>query len=316
MRKHTQPILVLLFLPVLAIFAQDYGFKEVPLWDKGPIPYNRTEITLEEYIDSTGRRIRQISEPRLYIYSRSGLRGKGPTMLYLPGGGYSVVALKDRGESSARYFLESGFDVVAFLVYRLPDAHIVEEQHRVPLCDAQKALSLMHRNARRWHIDPQRIAVMGSSAGGHLAASLANLSGEPVAPGVNSSELEHALSILLYPVISFNEPWRHKGSYRYLLGEDQEDQELLDFYSMENRAGSHTPPTLLIHATDDASVPWQNSLIYREALEEAGVPCAYIELSKGGHGFGFNLKRVDRNWLPEMEEWIRTNMNMKPSKKK
>lgn len=301
-----------LALTAQAISAEEINAEEIKLWGDRPIPFNKSTISLEEKMDSTGRRISQISEPRLHIYRRKGMDKAGPTLLYLPGGGYARVVLKDQGAGQARYFLDMGFDVVAFLVYRLPDPHIVEEQHKVPLCDAQKALSLLRATAMEWQIDPDRIAVMGSSAGGHLAASLANLRDQPVAPDLSSRELEHALSILLYPVISFNEPHRHQGSCHYLLGERQEEQKLLDRYSMEQQVSGNTPPTLLIHARDDASVPFENSLIYQEALIEAGVSCSYIELQKGGHGFGFNRARVDRDWLPEMEAWIRRHMELRP----
>lgn len=102
--------------------------------------------------------------------------------MFIPGGGYSGAVVKDNGRGHAERFLKYGFDVVAILVYRLPDSRIVEEQHKVPLCDAQKALSLLHQHAAEWNIDPGCIGVAGSSAGGHLTASLANLRENPVAP--------------------------------------------------------------------------------------------------------------------------------------
>ena len=108
-----------------------------------------------------------------------------------------------------------GFTTVAVLKYRLPDNRIINEQEKVPLCDAQKALSILHSNAKKWKIDKKKIGVMGSSAGGHLTASLANLKGEIIAPGVKVKQLRQAFSVLMYPVISFNLPHRILQSSQY-----------------------------------------------------------------------------------------------------
>lgn len=197
-----------------------------------------------------------------------------------------------------------GFNVVAVLKYRLPDTRIVNEQEKVPLCDAQKALSILYKNARKWKIDKRKIGVKGASAGGHLAACLNNLKDDIIAPGVKPKELSQAFSILRVPVISFNPPLRHKGSYKRLLVDKAVDQNLLDYYSMENQVSSDTPPTFLVYAIDDSSVSYKNSLIYEEQLEKHGIIHRYVQLNKGGHGFGLNRSKVDRDWVPELKEWV------------
>ena len=217
------------------LFAQDYTKEVVKLCDKNKIPFNKENISLKEITDSTGRRISQISELVLYVYRKKNGNLTGAAIIYCPGGGYSSVNIATDGESFTANFLKMGFDVVAILKYRLPDPRIVNEQENVPLCDAQKALSLLHRNAKKWQIDRNKIAISGGSAGGHLVASLANLKDKIVAPGVKSKELKQSVSILMYTVITFNLPHRHQGSYNKLLGDKSSDQTLIDYYSMENK---------------------------------------------------------------------------------
>jgi acetyl esterase/lipase len=199
---------------------------------------------------------------------------------------------------------------VVILKYRLPDTLIVNSQDKVPLCDAQKALSVMHQKASDWSVDENKIAVMGSSAGGHLAASLTNLTENIVAPNVKPAELKHAVSILLYPVISFNEPHRHKGSFKRLLANKSSDKTLLNYYSMENQVSEKTPPTFLIHAIDDPSVSYQNSLIYCGAMKKFGVNYKYVQLEKGGHGFGLNFKKTGIDWTISLEDWMHSQTKL------
>lgn len=277
----------------------------IKLWPDGHIPFNKEKIDLQEKLDAEGKRYSQISEPLLFVYRNDEDEMDGPALLFCPGGGYAVVAIgKDDGEQTARKFLEMGFNTVAILKYRLPDSLIVNSQEKVPLCDAQKALSMMHTKASEWKVDPKKIAVMGGSAGGHLAASLATLSDEIIAPDVSKDQLEFAVSILMYPVISFNEPYRHKGSYKKLLGNELGNQELLDYYSLENQVSTKTPPTFLVHAKDDVGVSYQNSLMYCNALNEKGVKCKYVELEKGGHGFGLSIKRTGVDWTIPLKTWL------------
>ncbi len=285
-------------------YSQEYTKEIIDLWDKQNIPYNKENIILNETVDSTGRRVSQISVPKLYVYRRSNTNGNGAGLLYCPGGGYAIVSIKNDGEEFAKRFLQMGFNVVTVLKYRLPDSRIVNSPEKVPLCDAQKALALMHQNAEKWQLDENKVAIMGGSAGGHLAASLANLTHNIVAPGVNSEELKQAVSILMYPVISFNLPYRHKGSYKRLLVDKSSSQTLLDYYSMENQVSKNTPPTYLIHATDDKSVSFQNSIIYFKSLKANGVPYKYVQLDKGGHGFGFNFSKTGVDWTVGLEEWL------------
>lgn len=155
-----------------AAFSQNYTKEVIELWEKDNISFNKDVITLSETVDSTGRRISQISNPVLYVFRKTEIQERGgPALLYCPGGGYAIVSIaEDNGESFAKHFLAMGFDVVAILKYRLPDPRIVDSPEKVPLCDAQKALAILHQKANNWQFDANKIAVMGGSAGGHLAA--------------------------------------------------------------------------------------------------------------------------------------------------
>jgi len=302
--------LVFFFLSAIA-FSQEYTIETIKLWEENNVPFNKENINIKETLDDVGIRYTQISEPAIYVYRNKVVKKNGAALLFCPGGGYSKVTIgKNNGESKAKHFLKMGFNIVAVLKYRLPDNRIVNSQEKVPLCDAQKALSIIRQRASNWSVDNNKIAVIGSSAGGHLAASLANFKDDIVAPNVKKEELKHAVSILMYPVVSFNLPHRHRGSFKRLLGNNHEDQSLLDYYSMENQVSETTPPTFIVHAEDDTGVVYQNSLIYCESLKKYGVKYKYVQLEKGGHGFGLNFEKTGVDWTEALGDWLHAETNL------
>lgn len=302
--------LVFLFIYAQA-FAQSYTTETIKLWEGEKTPFNKENITLNETLDKAGIRYSKISEPLMFVYKNSSIRKNGSALLIFPGGGYSQVSIgSNNGEAMAKRFLEMGFNVVCVIKYRLPDARIVNSQDKVPLCDAQKSLSIIHRKTANWSLDRNKIAVIGFSAGGHLAASLANLKDDIHAPNVKPKELKQAVSILLYPVISFNLPFRNKASFKNLLGDKSENQLLLDYYSMENQVSKNTPKTYIVHAIDDVGVTIENSVIYCESLKQHNVKYKYVPLEKGGHGFGIGINKTGVDWTIGLEEWLRTQTNL------
>lgn len=301
---------LIIFLSAGVNAQKDYTKTKIDLWEDGNVPFNKKDIALEEFLDDTGRRYSQISKPELYVYQKTGTKAVGPALLHIPGGGYAIVSIRKDGEGTAKKFLKMGFNTVAILKYRLPDTNIVENKENVPLCDAQKAISLFYKNKKSWNVDTNKIAVSGSSAGGHLAASLANLTDKVIAPGVKRNEIKHAVSILMYPVVSFTSTYRHRGSFKRLLGNKSKNQELLDYFSMEKQVSENTPSTFLIHSTDDKSVPFQNSKMYLEMLNKHNVKSKYVELKKGGHGFGFNSKRTGVDWSIQLKEWLNNETDL------
>lgn len=308
-------VLILALLGTVLLFpahSQDYTFKEIKVWGDETPPLNKENIELEELLDKDKKRYSQVSNPVLFVYNKPGVKKPGPAILYCPGGGYRKVSIgRGKGKGTAKLFFKMGFSTVAILKYRLPDDRMVNEKEKVPLYDAQKAFSLLHRNAEAWNIDRAKIGVIGASAGGHLVASLNNLKDKIVAPGVKPDELVQAFSILRASVISFTrELTENVSSHKNLLGrKNLSNKKLVDFYSMEKQVNKHTPPTFIVYATDDKSVPYQNSVVYANKLKENNIPNKTVELSRGGHGFGYNLKKVDKDWISELDKWLHTIMN-------
>jgi acetyl esterase/lipase len=305
-QAHLSKLIRLVFIFfITSVFSQGYVKETIKLYGKDSIPFNKENITLKETLDEVGIRYSKISEPVIYVYKKKNRKQNGAALLFCPGGGYSKVSIgKNDGEGLAKHFLKMGFNVVAVLKYRLPDKRIVNSQEKVPLCDAQKAMSILHKKASDWSVCENKIAVMGGSAGGHLAGSLANLKEPIIAPGVESKDLTHAVSILMYPVITFNLPYRNKGSFKNLLRDQSNNQSLLDYYSLENQVSENTPPTFIVHAKDDVGVVYQNSLMYVDSLKKHDVNYKYVELEKGGHGFGLNSKKTGVDWTIALEKWL------------
>ncbi len=213
----------------------------------------------------------------------------GKSIIICPGGGYGGVVAGPEGNGIAVWLREHGITGVV-LQYRLPRG-----RHAVPLSDAQTALKYMREHANEFKLDPNDIGVMGFSAGGHLASTLATH-----AP---SETLRPDFAILIYPVITMGQH-THGGSKRNLLGPDPSDA-LIKKYSNELRVDKNTPPTFLAHAIDDEPVPPINSRLYHEACKQHAVRSIYLELPDGGHGLnGYKGPSWDK-WQSEAIKWLR-----------
>ena len=215
-------------------------------------------------------------------------RPNGASLLLIPGGGYRWAVVDKEGLDCARVFAAAG--VTCFVLrYRLPGDGWAAGPD-VPLQDAQRALRLVRAQAAAHGLDPARVAVLGASAGGHLAGMLTARADVTYAPVDEADTGSHRpdLSILLYPVATMADPHVHAGSRRELLGEAP-TPEAIDRYSLERMNWTGCPPTFLLHAMDDASVPVANSLQLLAALRAAGVPCEAHLFEEGGHGFGIRL---------------------------
>jgi acetyl esterase/lipase len=174
--------------------------------------------------------------------------------------------------------------------------------------DAQRAMRLVRYNAEKWNVDPAKIGIMGFSAGGHLASTLSTHfdAGDPSSPDpVEQESCRPDFSILMYPVISFTEEFKHSGSREALLGKDP-DPELLSYFSNELQVSSDTPPTILIHSEDDRSVPVENSLAYYKALRENQVSSEMHIYPYGGHGYSLAIGQGHLStWPDRVIEWLR-----------
>ncbi len=212
----------------------------------------------------------------------------GASLLLIPGGGYKWAVVDKEGLDCARVFAAAG--VTCFILrYRLPGNGWAAGPD-APLQDAQRALRLVRSQAAAHGLDPARVAVLGASAGGHLAGMLTARADATYAAVDEADAVSHRpdLSILLYPVATMADPHVHAGSRLELLGPTP-TPDAVERYSLERMDWTGRPPTFLLHAMDDAAVPVENSLRLLMTLKAAGVPAEAHLFQEGGHGFGIRL---------------------------
>ena len=215
-------------------------------------------------------------------------RPNGASLLLIPGGGYKWAVVDKEGLDCARVFAAAG--VTCFVLrYRLPGDGWAAGPD-APLQDAQRALRLVRAQAAAHGLDPDRVAVLGASAGGHLAGMLTAREDATYAPVDEADGLSHRadLSILLYPVATMSDPHVHAGSRLELLGPTP-TAEAMERYSLERMDWTGRPPTFLLHAIDDEAVPVENSLQLLTTLRAAAVSTEAHLFEEGGHGFGVRL---------------------------
>jgi len=215
-------------------------------------------------------------------------RPNGASLLLIPGGGYKWAVVDKEGLDCARVFAAAG--ITCFVLrYRLPGDSWAAGPD-APLQDAQRALRLVRTHAAADGLDPARVAVLGASAGGHLAGML-TVRREPTYDPIDAADtasFRPDLTILLYPVATMADPFVHAGSRAELLGTNPSTA-MIDAWSLERLDWTGAPPTVLLHALDDAAVPVENSLGLLAALRTAGVPVEAHLFQEGGHGFGIRL---------------------------
>ena len=216
----------------------------------------------------------------------------GMAIIACPGGGYARLAMNHEGHDMAAWMGTQGITYVV-LKYRMPNGH-----YEVPLSDAEQAIRLVRKHASEWGINPDRIGIMGSSAGGHLAASLATL--------YSSEETRPDFQILFYPVISMDPKVTHGGSRENLIGKNP-TPDLESKYTLEKQVNARTPQAFIMLSADDGAVPPANGIQYFEALLKNGVQgCSLHVYPTGGHGWGFRDGfTYKRQWTGELEKWLR-----------
>jgi acetyl esterase/lipase len=249
--------------------------------------------------------------PTLTPYWPEEGKASGAAVVICPGGGYGALAPHE-GRDYALWLAERG--VTGFVLkYRLGSHGY---RHPAMWQDASRALRLVRHNAAAWGLDPQRIGIMGSSAGGHLASTALThfQAGDPAAADpVEHHSSRPDLGILCYPVISLEGPYHHGGSRRNLLGENPEPA-LLAKLSSEKQVSAQTPPCFLWHTVEDKGVPFQNSRLFADALHANGVAFELVLTEKGGHGLGLGVKGYQPGvtapsallaWTHNLEAWLR-----------
>lgn len=247
----------------------------------------------------------KVSIPMVQLFPAPADKANGAAMIVCPGGGYGGLAYTHEGINFARRLNEMGITVLV-LKYRMPDDATMWDRNIGPLQDAQQAIRLARQHANEWHIDINRIGLMGSSAGGHLAATAGTHFGQSYIPNKENTSLRPDFLVLVYPVISMEDSLTHKGSKKNLIGVDATPEKVRNF-SNELQVTAATPPTFLVHATDDKAVVVGNSLAFYTALVKQQVPAELHVYQRGGHGFGMRTSNPDEHWFDRLENWLRDN---------
>ena len=278
----------------------------IPLWNKIPdeiksIDYKENASIIEGKVQSRSL----VTIPTLSVFLPKESKPNQAAVLIFPGGGYQHLAIDKEGTKVAQWFNTLG--IAAFVVkYRLPSDLIMKNKAVGPLQDAQEAMRYVRQNAAKWNIDPNKIGIMGFSAGGHLASTLATHYDDKTYETTSKISARPDFSLLIYPVISMQNEITHKGSQTSLLGTNP-SQTLIDSFSNEKRVTAHTPPTFLIHASDDDVVLSENSINYYLALKRNNVPAELHIYEKGGHGFGLGANDTSKFWIRDCEEWLKNH---------
>lgn len=284
--------IIYMFFSLLQLCGSIFAQEEIKLYPNGATESNELQKP-ESFRDKEF--IVDISDARMYAYPAAKEIANGTAVLICPGGGYSGISQIKEGSEFAEWFNNMG--VSAFvLYYRMPNGH-----HNIPLKDAQTALEIIQKRAKEWNLDKKKIGIMGFSAGGHLASTAGT--------HFKTRKVRPSFMILAYPVVSMDKSYTHAGSRNNLLGKNPTD-EIVKLYSNELQVTKKTPPTFIIHAKDDASVPIANSRNLLKALKDKGVEAELQEYDKGGHGFGMRKKGIPAdNWPEVLKTWM-TNQKL------
>ena len=277
----------------------------IPLWS-GNIPNHQKTDEVETRENGDILRIENVQEPTLEIYLPTKRNATGMAMVICPGGGYQYLSYDWEGTDIAKWLNSIG--IAAFVLkYRLPKSNSNIIGHEAPLQDAQRAIRLVRHNSERWNVSKNQIGIMGFSAGGHLASTLGTHYdyGENSLPStIDSLSARPDFLVLIYPVITMRYSYTHEGSRNNLLDENPE-QDLIDFYSNELHVNKNTPPTFIVHSTDDKTVSVMNSILFYQALEKENIYSEMHIYAEGGHGFALAIGQGHlQTWIDRLSEWI------------
>ncbi len=294
-------IALLLHIAPLLLMSQTI----IPLY-KDSIPNSKPSKDEEKSEQSNGILIiSKISRPTLSIYLPSKEKANGTAVIIVPGGGYWIVAAGHEGADFAKRFTDMG--IAAFVVkYRIPNIETMINPEIAPLQDAQQAIKTVREGAKEWNIDPTKIGIMGFSAGGHLASTAGTHYNKVYINNPNHVSLRPDFMLLIYPVISFTDAIGHIGSRDNLIGKNPSQQKITE-YSNELQVTGDTPPTFLVHASDDNVVNPENSIVFYQALIKNRVAAEMHIYEAGGHGFGLHLKNKNEQWMDQCKYWMQNH---------
>lgn len=253
-----------------------------------------------------GGRTTDVEVPQYMLYLPDKEKATGAAVVIFPGGGYTFDAMNHEGHEYAKWLAERG--ILGMVVkYRVSGQDALHYGYPVPFLDARRAIRTVRENADAWHIDPKKVGVMGSSAGGHLASLCATRFGDTfdqeTKDPIDQQSCRPDFAILIYPVITMENGLTHSGSRRRLLGENPSD-EMIEKLSTEKAVTKDTPPVFLLTTADDG-VDCRNSLNFASACKANHVPVSLHLFETGGHGYGLHGKGDLAEWPSLLDAWIR-----------
>lgn len=282
---HEKPLKLMLTAVCLLCSLISVAQQEIPLYPVGTLGLSTDKA------------------PSLSVFLPAIGNNSGKSVIICPGGGYQALVFKREGTDVALAFNEAG--ITAFVLkYRLPADSKGAAKWQEPLQDAQRALKLVREGSEQWKIDPNKVGMMGFSAGGHLASTAGTHFEKSVIENLEKTKLRPDFLILVYPVISFKEGIAHTGSRNRLIGPEQLPgfAERIEEFSNELKVTARTPPTFLTHAVDDTIVPLSNTLLFFEALNKHKVPVELHVYPRGEHGY---LKYpAFADWFGNCLKWV------------
>ena len=298
-----------IFFLVVALSSLQFCFAQsftLSLWNKNIPNFQKTnEVEISDTSDFI--RIRNVQNPEISVFLPSKRNANGQAVVLCPGGGYGYLVYDGEGTDIAKLLNAHGIAGIV-LKYRLPISKSNIVGYESPLLDVQRAMRLTRYHASEWNIDKDKIGVMGFSAGGHLASTLGthfDYGNENSDDPVETESCRPDFMILMYPVITFTQPFMHKGSRDALLGTST-DSSLIKYFSNELQVKKDTPPTFIVHASDDKAVPVENSLVFCKALVDKNIPVEMHIYSEGGHGFTSAIGNDHLNsWTQRFLDWLK-----------
>ena len=303
------PVVLLSLFSSLAAVAAAAPFK-VKLWPGEP-PGAIASSTYREVVqlrdnDPNKPRISKVTEPTLEVFLPPKETATGAAVVICPGGGYGVLAYDHEGIQVAKFFNSIGIAGLV-LKYRLPSDEIMQDKSVGPLQDVQEAIRTARRRAAEWGYSPNKIGVMGFSAGGHLAGTATTMYAEKVYTPADATSARPDFSILVYGVLSLDPSIVHGGTAKSLLG-PKPDPAQVERFSSDLRVDAQTPPTFVVHSQDDKTVPVEHSLRFFRAMKKFNVPGELHIFEKGGHGYGLGVNPGSpSHWPDTLKVWLKAH---------
>lgn len=283
-----------------ALLASPVPAQVIPLWPEG-VPGLKPDAAAERIVDG---RVVGVHYPTLTVYRPAPETANGTAVILCPGGGYVRLALGENGGPDTQWL--NGLGVTVFVLrYRM-----VEYGHPAPMRDVLRAIRIVRSRAADFGVRPDRVGLWGGSAGGHLAATASTMwdapEGRTGAP-IDTVSARPDFAMLIYPVVTMEDPFAHKGSRTALLGATP-DPALVQLLSIEKHVRKDMPPMFLVATMEDQSVPVENSLQFYKALRDAGVPTEMHLYARGAHGASRDTQYgTTALWPARAAEWLAAN---------